>query len=163
MLDGATSHLTAYPCKSTSPSEVISKLHEWMDTFQMDPETICADMAFHHPHDMQKFYRMHNVKRLPTGPHAHFLAKSSSCSNVQKVFPSTRGYSFQKSGPDYSVIDHNCPVNAKCSDGGKHTGNSEWQNAYGVSHEKETKLSHGPSFHESRTADIHTNPTGLFQ
>ena len=29
ILDGATSHLTAYPCKSTSPSEVISELHEW--------------------------------------------------------------------------------------------------------------------------------------
>ena len=43
---GATSHLTAYPCKSTSPSDVISKLHEWMDTFQMNPEAICADMVF---------------------------------------------------------------------------------------------------------------------
>ena len=69
VLDGATSHLTAYPCKSTSPSEVISKLHEWMGTFQMNPKAICADAAFHHPHDMQTFYRMHNVKRLPIGPH----------------------------------------------------------------------------------------------
>ena len=69
ILDGATSHLTAYPCKSTSSSEVISKLHEWMDTFQMNPKTICADMAFHHPHDMQAFYRMHKVKRFPTGSH----------------------------------------------------------------------------------------------
>ena len=69
ILDGATSHLTTYPCKSISPSEVISKLHDWMDTFQMNPKAICADMAFHHPHDMQVFYRMHNVKRLPTGPH----------------------------------------------------------------------------------------------
>ena len=34
----------------------------------MNPKAICADMAFHHPHDMQTFYRMHNVKRLPTGP-----------------------------------------------------------------------------------------------
>ena len=49
VLDGATSHLTAHPCKSTSPSEVISKLHEWMDTFQVNPKAICADMAFHHP------------------------------------------------------------------------------------------------------------------
>ena len=40
-----------------------------MDTFQMNPKAICEDMAFHHPHDMQAFYRMHNVKRLPTGPH----------------------------------------------------------------------------------------------
>ena len=26
-------------------------------------------MAFHHPHDMLAFYRMHNVKRFPTEPH----------------------------------------------------------------------------------------------
>ena len=61
--------LTAYPCKSTSPSKVISRIHEWMDTFQMNPMAICAGMAFHHPHDMQAFYRMHKVKRLPTGSH----------------------------------------------------------------------------------------------
>ena len=36
VLDGAPSHLTAYPCKSTSPAEVISKLHEWMDTFHLE-------------------------------------------------------------------------------------------------------------------------------
>ena len=35
----------------------------------MNPKASCADMAFHHPHDMQAFHRMHNVKRLPTGPH----------------------------------------------------------------------------------------------
>ena len=69
ILDGATSHLTTYPCKSTSPPEVISKLREWMDTLQMNPKAICAEKAVHHPHDMQAFYRMHNVKRLPTGPH----------------------------------------------------------------------------------------------
>ena len=46
VLDGASSHLTAYPCKSTSPSEVIAKIHEWMDTFQMNPNAICADKAF---------------------------------------------------------------------------------------------------------------------
>ena len=51
-------------------SEVITDFHEWMDTFKMNPKAICADMAFHQPHDMQAFYRMHNVKRLPTGPHA---------------------------------------------------------------------------------------------
>ena len=57
------------PCKSTSPSEDIAKLHQWMDTFQMNTKAICADMGFHQPHDMQAFYRMHHVKRLPTGPH----------------------------------------------------------------------------------------------
>ena len=70
VLDGATSHLTANPCKSTSPSEVISKLHEWTDTLQMNPEANCADRAFHHPHDMQPFYQMQNVqRRIPTRPH----------------------------------------------------------------------------------------------
>ena len=69
VLDGATSHLTAFPCKSTSPSEVTAELHEWMDTLQMNPKAIYADMPFHQPHDMQAFCRMHKVKRLPTGPH----------------------------------------------------------------------------------------------
>ena len=42
---------------------------EWMDTFQMNPKAICANKAFHHPHDMQAFYPMHNIKALPTRPH----------------------------------------------------------------------------------------------
>ena len=67
--DGTPSHLTAHPCKSTSPSGVISRLNEWMDPFQMNPKAICADVAFHHPHDMPLFYRLHNVERFPTGPH----------------------------------------------------------------------------------------------
>ena len=64
VLDGGTSHLKADPCKGTSPSEVIAKLHEWMDTFQMNPKAICSDMAFHQLHDMQAFYRMYNVNSL---------------------------------------------------------------------------------------------------
>ena len=35
----------------------------------MNPEAICAEKAVHHPHDMQAFYRLHNAKRLQTGPH----------------------------------------------------------------------------------------------
>ena len=61
------SHAT--PCKCTSTSEVIAELHEWMDTFQTNPKAICAGMAFHNPHDMQAFYRMHTVKRIPTRTH----------------------------------------------------------------------------------------------
>ena len=72
----ATSHLTAYPRKRTIPSEVTTELHEWMDTFQMNPKAICADIAFHQPHDMQAFYRMHNVKRLPKGPHTPWPNRS---------------------------------------------------------------------------------------
>ena len=64
-----TSHSTAYLCKSIFPSDVISKLHEWMNTFQMKPKVICADMAVHHPQDTQAFFLTHNVKGLPTNPH----------------------------------------------------------------------------------------------
>ena len=52
---------------------------------------------------------------------------------------------------------------AQSSDGSKHTDNSEWQNACGVSHGRETRRFHGPSILESRTADIYTNQTGLTQ
>ena len=69
VLDGATSHITAYLRKSSSSSKIVSKLHEWMDTFQMNPKANGSDIAFHHPHDMQAFNRMHDVKSLPTGPH----------------------------------------------------------------------------------------------
>ena len=70
VLDGAATNSTAYPCKSTCPSETISKLHELMETFQSTPKAICADMAFHHLDDMQAFYRMHIVTGFPTRPHA---------------------------------------------------------------------------------------------
>ena len=69
VLDGAASHLTACPCKSTFPSEVISKLHGRMEKFQMNPKAICADMTCRHLHDMQAFCRMHSIKRFPTRPH----------------------------------------------------------------------------------------------
>ena len=48
----------------------------------------------------------------------------------------SRGRNLQEFGQDYSVADHTCPVDAQGSDGEKHTSNSEWQNAYGVSHDK---------------------------
>ena len=65
-----------------------------------------------------------------------------------------------KIGQDCSVTDYTCAVDAQSSDGEKHTGNSEWRNAHGVCPEKKTKRSHGPSFHESRTADIDINHSG---
>ena len=127
ILDGATSHLTAYPCKSTSPSEVISKPHEWMDTFQMNPKAICADMAFHHPHDMQAFNRMHNVKRIPTGPYTPWPNRAEmGCTTVQEISLGTPGHSFKESGPDNSGTDHSCPVDAQGGDSEKHSNNLEW-------------------------------------
>ena len=78
-------------------------------------------------------------------------------------FLGTRGHSVQEFGQEYSVTHHTFPVDAQSSDGEKHTGNSERQNACGVSHGREIRRSHGPSNHESRTADIYTNQTGLAQ
>ena len=104
VLHGATSHLTAYPFQSTSPSEVISKLHEWMDTFQMNPKAICADMACHHPHDMQAFYRMHNTKTLPTGPHTPWPNRAEMGVRLFKTFLSALvDAASNRSGPDHSV------------------------------------------------------------
>ena len=84
--DGATSHLTAYPCESTSPSEVISKLQKWMYTFQTNWMAFCADVAFHHPHDMQAFYRMHNLKTPPTGPHSPWQNRAEMGVRLFKKF-----------------------------------------------------------------------------
>ena len=94
----------------------------------MNPKTICADMIFHHPHDMQAFYQMHNVKKLPTKPHTHTVAKSSrkESSIVQEVSLCSCGYSLEKSGQDYFISNHTSPVDAQDSNSEKHTGNFEW-------------------------------------
>ena len=113
VLDGATSHLTTYPCESTSPSEVISKLREWMDTFQMNPKAICADVAFHHPHDMEAFYRMRNVKRLPTGAHTQWRNRTEMGALLSKKFLSALvDTASKKSGRDHFIADHACSVDA---------------------------------------------------
>ena len=88
VLDGTTSHLTVYPCKSTSPSQVFSRLNEWMDTFQMNPKAMCADMALHHAHDMQAIYRVHNVKSLPIGSHTSWPIRADMGVRLFKKFPS---------------------------------------------------------------------------
>ena len=127
VLDEATSHLTAYPCKSTSPSEVISMLHEWMDTFQMNPKAMCADMAFHHPHDMQAFYRMHNVKRTPTGPHTPWFNRTEMGVRLFKKFLlALVDTASQKPGSDHFGTNHSCLVDAQGSNGEKYTGALKW-------------------------------------
>ena len=144
VMDGAISHLTPYPCKSTSPSEVITKFHEWMDTFQMNPKAICADMAFHHPHDMHAFYRMHNV----------------TCAIVQKHSLGSGGCSTPKPGPDHSGTSHSCPIDAQGSNGEKYTSDQKWQDAHGIGHGTKIKRSPEPSFHVSWTVYIHANQAG---
>ena len=69
VLDAATSYLAVYPCQTVSASETIQKLHEWMDTYQCNPKSICGDMAFHNPLELKEFYRLHDVRPIPTGPH----------------------------------------------------------------------------------------------
>ena len=51
-------------------TSLLNSMNGWTRS-QMNPKAIRADMAFHQLHDMQAFHRMHNVKRLPTGPHTH--------------------------------------------------------------------------------------------
>ena len=43
----------------------------------MKPKANCADMAFHHPHDMQAFCRMHNIERFPSGPHTPWPCRAA--------------------------------------------------------------------------------------
>ena len=52
----------------------------------MNPKAICAEMAFHQPHDMQAFYRMHSVKRLPTGPHTPWPNRAEMGVRLLKKF-----------------------------------------------------------------------------
>ena len=97
---------------------------------------------------MQEIYRMHNVKRPPIGPHAPW---------PNRVSLAACGHSSQESGPDHSGTEHSCPVDAQGGDSEKHLGDLEWNDAGGVGYATKTKRSLGPSFHESRAADIHTD------
>ena len=114
--------LTADPCKSTSTSEVFAKIHEWMDTFQTNPKAICADVAFHHPHDMQAFYRMHNVKRVPTGSHTPWTNRAEKGVRLFKKFHLALVDTAFKNLDQTTLaqINHSCPVDAQGSNGGKH-------------------------------------------
>ena len=137
VLDGAASHLAAYPCKSTSSSEVLSKLHEWIDTFQMNPKAICADTAFHHPHDMLAFYRMHNVKRLLTGPHTPWPNRAEMGVRLFKKFLSVLVDTASKN-LDQTTLSQitTAQLMRKAATVRNTNGNPEWQNTYGVSHGK---------------------------
>ena len=53
----------------------------------MNPKAIGADMAVHPPHDMQAFYRIPNVKRVPTGPHTPWPNRAEMGVRLLKKFP----------------------------------------------------------------------------
>ena len=134
-----------------------------MDTFHMNRKAICADMAFHHPHDMQAFHRMHDVKRLPTGPHTPWPNRAEMGVRSSKKFLTALVDTASKN-LDRTTLSQITP--AQCMRKAatvRDTGNFEWQKALGISHGKKTEKSHGPSFHESRTADIHANQAGPHQ
>ena len=86
ILDAATSYMTAYPCLTSSATEVVQKLHEWMDTYQATPKAVCGDMAFHSPHDLKEFYRYHNIRPLPTGPHTPWPNRAETGVRLFKGF-----------------------------------------------------------------------------
>ena len=94
----------------------------------MNPKANCADMAFHYPHDMQAFFRMHNVKRLPIGPHTHRGEIEPRCEfDCSRSFSLCNcGHSLEKSGQDYFISNHNSPVDAQGSNDKKYTGDFEW-------------------------------------
>ena len=106
----------------------------------MNPRAICADMAFH---DMQAFHRLHNIERLPTGPHTPWTNRAEMGVRLCKKFLSALVDPSSKNLDQTNFTDRSCPVDAKGSNGEKHTSNSEWQHACGVGHGKKTKRSHG--------------------
>ena len=76
---------------------------------------------------MQAFYRMHNVKRIPTGPHTPWPNRAEMGVRLFKKFlfalvdtPS------KKPGPDHFGTSHSCPVDAQGSNGEKYNGDFEW-------------------------------------
>ena len=93
----------------------------------MNPKAICAEMAFHHPHDIQAFYRMQNVKRRPTGPHTPWHHRAEMGVRLFKKFLSVLvDTASRKSGRDHSVTDHTCSVDEESSNSEKYTGDFEW-------------------------------------
>ena len=93
----------------------------------MNPKAICADMAFHHPHDVQAFFRMHNVKGLPTGPHTPWPNRAGMGVRLSKKFLSALMDTASKN-LDETTLSQIPPAQLmrKGSNSEKHTGNSEW-------------------------------------
>ena len=72
---------------------------------------------------MQAFYRMHNVKRLPTRPQIPWPNRAEMGGTiVQDVSLGTRGYRLQKPGPDHTGTNSSCPVDGQGSNGEKYIG-----------------------------------------
>ena len=82
----------------------------------MNPKAICADMAFHHPHDM------HDRT-------TYTMAKPSwdGCTIVQEVSLGTRGIQPPKNLDQTALAQLNpAQVDAQGSNGEKYTGDLKW-------------------------------------
>ena len=124
-----------------------------------EPEgDVCVDMAFHHPHGMQAFNRMHFFKRIPTGPHAPWPNRAQMGVLLFKKFLLALVDTASKN-LDHTTLAQITPAqlmrkaatvrNTQVTLGGKTPKR--------IGHGTQTKRSPGPSFHESRTAYIHAN------
>ena len=162
VLDGATSHWTAYPCNSTSPSQTFPSfvsgwiLSRWIRRRFVQTWLSIILMICRHSIECTIFRDSYWT--------AHSLAKSSwdGCPIVSKIPLGTRRHSLQKFGQDYSVTNHTCSVDAQGSDGEKHTGNSELQNACGVAMGRRPRYLMDPASMNPEQLTSTPYQTGLF-
>ena len=100
----------------------------------MNPTAICADMAFHHPHDMEAFYRMHNVKRIPTRPHTPWPNRPEMGERRFKKFLLALVDTASKNLDQTTLaqITHSCPVDAQGSNGETYSNNLKWKTPTGL-------------------------------
>ena len=57
-----------------------------MDIYQATPKAICADMAFHNPHNLKDFYRLHDIKPMPIGPHTPWSNRAETAVRLFRKF-----------------------------------------------------------------------------
>ena len=129
--------------------------------FQMNPKAICADMAFHQPHDMLAFCRMHHVRRFPTGPHTPWSNRAEMGVRLFKKFLLAH-VDRASENLDQTTLAKITP--AQLMRKAATVGNSQVTSSYKTPMElamgRRPRRSSGPCFHESRTADIHANHAG---
>ena len=151
VLGGATSHVDSLSLQKYSPSEVIAKLHEWMDTFQMNPKAICADMAFHQLHA-----ECTTKRESQPGPHAPWPNRTEMGVRLFEKFLSALVDTASKNLDQTALAQITLAQLIRKAATVRNTQVTlKWQDAHGMSCGRQTKRSPEPSFHESRTAYIH--------
>ena len=104
-----------------------------MDTFQMNPKEINTDLAFHNPHDMEAFYRLHNVKRIPTRPHTLWPNRAEKGVRLSKKFLLAL-VDTASNNLDQTTLTQITPalVDSQGGDSEKYSKHLKWQDAHGV-------------------------------